>query len=70
MTDRDVLERLAALTGGRLNGRYTYKGRPTSKPYYRVWISRSLAAQLMPLILPLMGSRRAARIRTLVAPDR
>jgi hypothetical protein len=38
MTDRDVLERLAALTGGRLNGPYTYKNRPTSKPYYRVWI--------------------------------
>lgn len=63
MTDRDVIERLQAVVGaGRVYVRPLMPGQ--TKPMWWWMLNEYHAARnLMTSILPLMGERRAARIR-------
>lgn len=62
MTDRDVIERVADLVGGQ---RITLMRaeRAGYKDQYRVRLRGARAREIMQLILPYMGERRAAKIR-------
>jgi hypothetical protein len=71
MTDLDVLQRLHRTIGvGHLRGPYKASGptgsRKKYKPRWMVQVSGPAAYQLMQQLLPLMCSRRAARIRVLL----
>lgn len=68
MVDRDVLERVAKIVGAkRVRGPYRYSGRPTSQPYYSWTLYGESARAVMRRILPFMGARRSAKIRSLLA---
>jgi hypothetical protein len=66
MTDRDVIERV-----GRLFGDKKVLALPDPNPrhqtQYRVRLRGAPARKIMEQILPIMGERRAARIRAILA---
>ncbi len=65
MTDADVLRRLHRIVGGTFHGPYTNGPRGRLPRFF--WRIGGLAArQLMELLLPWMGKRRAARIEELI----
>ncbi len=66
MTDRDVVERAAALMGGNAIVPVQPK-RPGSKEAYRTTVVGSRAVALMEELLPLMGRRRSAKVRDLLS---
>lgn len=61
MTDRDVVDRFARLTGANLLGPYRYANGGTRKPSYRVVVNGPRAVALIELIWPYLGERRRAR---------
>jgi hypothetical protein len=65
MTDRDVVERVAALFGVSCQG--PYWDRKSTVPYYRAKATGARAIALMRLLSPLMGARRCVRIAGLIA---
>ena len=64
MTDKDVLEHLAALTGTKVYGPRQVKN---YKPIYEVSIAGKRAAGWMMTLYTLMGQRRRERIRSVIA---
>jgi len=66
MTDRDVVERLHRVAGGTFHGPYA-NGPRGRLPRFMWRISGTAAYRLMVELLPLMGKRRSARIRGLLA---
>ena len=58
MTDRDVIERAAKITGSKS----IYESAGTNKPIFTIDISGKRAAGWMMTMLPLMGIRRATKI--------
>jgi hypothetical protein len=67
MTDEDIILRLQAATGlGRVYGPYNHSN-GAHKVYYR-WVvaDRPSLARLLLAVYPLMGTRRQAKIATLV----
>lgn len=74
MTDKDVVERVAAIFGSKV---YCYDKRlkANRKPRYYTQIGGQKAADLIAAILPFMGIRRSAKIKSLleyrsIAPGR
>ena len=69
MTDRDVLERAAVMTGGRIHG-YESKTRqelhPQWKPAYSLVVNGPAAIGWLMTIYSLLGMRRRAQIRKAV----
>jgi hypothetical protein len=63
-TDRDVLERAAFLMGAKIHARKLVRGR---KPDYSATVAGVRAACWMMTLLPLMGRRRAGRIKEALA---
>ena len=63
MTDEDIVQRVAALTGGRIHSSYQ---KPNRKRVFRFSANGELAVYWMEAILPFMGERRAARIGELL----
>jgi len=64
MTDRDVVERLARLWGANALGPYLKEGR---RPVFAVAIHTRRAVGWMMTLYALMGERRRARIREILA---
>jgi hypothetical protein len=64
MTDRDVIEKAAALLGSKV---VTFPRPPGYKPQWRTLLYGDRAAGWMMTLLPLMGKRRRARITALLA---
>ncbi len=64
MTDRDVIERAAALMGTAFRGPYRQK---SHQPIYQTAARGQTAVALMRELLPLMGERRQGRIRQSLA---
>lgn len=60
-TDRDVLERLVSLVGGRIGGPYPTR-RETHRPTYQWQFAGERARELMVLVRPLMFERRQKQI--------
>lgn len=60
MTDKDVVERVAAIFGTRMIGPHYSKDRDghKRKPQYRAVVTQGLAASWMMTIYPLLGERR------------
>jgi hypothetical protein len=68
MTDRDVLERLQQVTGVGTLEKVRERKDPAHKPISQWIVCRhEEAIELMRLIYPLMGSRRQAKIREVLA---
>lgn len=66
MTDLDVLKTLQKKIGhGYVNGPYK-NGKLEYKLRYMYKVSGALAKELMELLLPLMGNRRSAKIKSLI----
>lgn len=64
MTDRDVIEKVAALWGTKIQ---TLKPRGVSKlTSYRITLVGSRALEWMKLVLPYMGSRRTDQIENAI----
>lgn len=66
MTDRDIIERVAVLFGNSVYDVPPEKKFPGRKYQYRAQISGAPAAELMLLLLPIMGARRGKRIREIL----
>lgn len=60
MTDRDVVECVAHLFDKEVTGPYKYKG--NKKPVYYAKLFGGPAADMMRLVRPYMGERRAGKI--------
>ena len=68
MTDRDVVARAGRLLGGQQRApRMYYPANPKHKPKYIWRVSGGRAVGILWALLPLMGERRAAKIRSLLA---
>jgi hypothetical protein len=67
MTDRDVVERAAALMGVSCQGPYLRKNLKVWKPYYMATVRGYPAADLMKLLRDHMGARRRAQIDAAMA---
>ena len=63
MTDRDVIERVGALLGKKVNGPYQQNGH---KPQYRVTLWSIAARGLMMTLFSLLGERRRAKIKEIL----
>lgn len=68
MTDFDVIERLASIGGGKVYG--PYQANPRWKPQLHWVIRGQEAAELMRVLQPHMGKRRAARIEEVLHQTR
>lgn len=69
MTDRDVIDRVAHLMGATLISERRDPRKPTHKTQYVTQVAGTRAHRLMRDLLPLMGARRAARIREVLDAD-
>jgi hypothetical protein len=67
MTDEDVINRVAALTGARIKKPWRPKGKPTYKLVHQCGIRGMRAIEWMQTILVFMGERRRAKIVEIVA---
>lgn len=67
MTDRDIIERVAALLCGSVYDIPATSIRPGMKLQYRAQASGSNAAEWMVRLKPWLGARRAAKIDELLA---
>jgi hypothetical protein len=67
MTDQDVVQRAADLMECRAGGPYMNPRRPDHSPTWKCQVTGAKAERLMREVLPHMGSRRAAKIRELLA---
>jgi hypothetical protein len=71
MSDRDVIERAAAILGTRLLGPYppspAHRDGSIRKDQWRVIVTQSLAASWMMTLYPLLGQRRQAAARECLA---
>ncbi len=65
MTDKDVMDRAATLTGGKVNGPYDQKG-GTKSIYQMQLLRKELVRPVLEAILPFMGERRADKIEQLL----
>jgi len=63
MTDRDIIDRVAAMTGRKVQ---VCRVRSGWKTTYRVTVCGDQAAKLMREILPWMGERRSRRIQEIL----
>ena len=61
MTDKDVVQRIAALFGRHVRGPYKY--RDNMKPVYYTEVNGAVAVDWMQTILGFMGKRRSVKIR-------
>lgn len=62
MSDKDVVERVARLIGGKVRGPYQPKGKATYRQTWVCVISGSNAAAWMMTLYSFMGERRRAKI--------
>jgi len=69
MTDEDVIRRVQVLAGGHVTP-LAKKPKPHHKPSWRWRVGGPRAVSLVQLLLPLMGQRRAARIREVLTVHR
>lgn len=68
MTDKDILDRLVAVLGGRVTERLRKNsGQPHWKPAWSWYVCGNEAAAVMRLVHPWMGERRGARIDHVLA---
>lgn len=68
-TDKDLSERAAKITGGRMYLQQLSVKNPKWKDAWQVTISGTKAVELMRLILPYMGIRRSQKIREILSSD-
>ena len=68
-TDKDVLQRVAQLLGVKVLGPYLglTKRPPRKKPFYECSVTGTGATEWMMTLYTLMGQRRKARIREVLA---
>jgi hypothetical protein len=69
MTDEDVVLRAAAIVNGNAGVYRRDKGKPNWSDQWTVQWTGADAERIMHKVLPLMGRRRAATIRTALATD-
>ncbi len=68
MTDEDVVLRAAELIGGKVNVRQRHSGDsfPNAKPLFFTSVAGQKAEDVMRAVQPFMGSRRKAKITTIL----
>ncbi len=68
MADKDIIERVAQFFGGTsVTPKYRQKMNPNWRTQYRTLATSKRAVIIMQAILPYMGKRRSAKIRSILA---